>query len=276
MHKYKIMNKLTFSLIACFPFILSGCLESRMNTKELCAENPALRCDQLNLNDGQCRIPRTDLIWHRKDVVASPTDANKIKEFHYVRAYQKCLDLAAQIEPTKVGNKKERRFAALMHTYDEQKRILDELKQSDSPQSLYFLWTQGDQHALRQFLKLEDSPQVQTAELQYALATYYITRDKEKSITLLTNALKLSDKDNLNINIIESLASTNHALGRKEHAYIWVLVGKAFDLPVASERNLMVLYHFSEQQKEQFQTVADTIVEAINDGEYRRSILPKY
>ncbi|WCE30658.1 DUF2989 domain-containing protein [Vibrio sp. SCSIO 43137] len=268
------MNKITLTI--CLPLVLSGCLEGNMNTKELCASSSALRCEHLNMRDGQCRVPRTDLIWHRKEVLESPTDENKIKEFNYVRAYQKCLDLAAQIEPTKIGDKKERRFTALMHTYDEQKRILADLKKSTSPEALYFLWTQGDQSALRQFLKLEDSKKVQTPELQYALATYYATRDREKSIRLLNNALRLSDGEDLNINIIESLASTNHFLKRKEHAYIWVLVGKEFDLPVASERNLMVLYNFSDEKKEKLQKTAERIVDAIKDGKYRSALLPRY
>lgn len=270
------MNITPLIIVVSSSILLSGCLEGRVNTKELCAKTPALRCEPLNMNDGQCRVPRTDLVWHRKEVLASPTDENKIKEFQYVHAYQKCLDLAAQIEPSKVGNKKEQRFTALMHTYDEKKRILEELKQSDSPQALYFLWTQGDSHALRQFLKLENSRQVQTAELQYALATYYVTRDREKSIRLLNNALTFSDPDNFNTHIIESLASTNHALKRKEHAYIWVLVGKEFELPVASERNLMVLYQFSDEKKEKLKKIADTIVDAIEEGNYRHSLLPKF
>ncbi|MFC1234262.1 DUF2989 domain-containing protein [Vibrio sp. F74] len=255
--------------------VLFGCFEGRMNTSKLCENNPALRCDQLNMDDGQCRVARTDLIWHRKEVIESPTDSNLIKEFHYVKAYHKCLELAAQIEPTKVKNRKEIRFNALLHTIDEEKRLITELSTHDTPETLYFLWTQGQNSAIRQFLKLEKSGQLNTAELQYALATYYITRDQGKTVKLLNNALKLSDKDNLNIGILEALASVNHALKRPERAYAWVLVSKEFGVPVASERDLSVLYSFSPEKKEQLETIADDIVDAIEDNNYKTSLITK-
>jgi hypothetical protein len=256
--------------------LISGCFEGRINTKRLCEETPQLRCEMLNMNDGQCRIPRTDLIWHRNETLKDPSIDNKITEFHFVDEYQKCLELAAQIEPTKPGNKKENRFNALMHSYDEQKRLLKEIGQSDLPKALYFMWTQGDRRAKLRFLDLEGSGKLQTAELQYALATYYAAMDKKKTLELLENALVLTKEGQLNTAVIESLASVNQALGRIKHAYIWVLVAKELDLSTISERNLAVLYPFSEQETEQMQTIASRITDAIKDGQYRRSLLPDY
>ncbi|PJC88212.1 DUF2989 domain-containing protein [Vibrio sp. HA2012] len=256
--------------------LLSGCFEGRINTKKLCEENPALRCEQLNMNDGQCRHPRTNLIWHRHVTQQEPTIANKIQEFHFVDEYQKCLELAAQIEPTKPGNKKENRFNALMSTYKEQERLLEEIGHSDSPSALYFMWTKGDNRAKVKFLSLEGSGKLQTAELQYALATYYITRDKEKTVVLLENALTLTKADQLNSAVIESLASVNQSLGHKRHAYIWVMVARELELPIASDRHLAVLYPFSEKEAERLQEIATNITDALKDGQYKKNMLPAY
>ena len=62
------------------------------------------------MNDGQCRVARTDLIWHRFEVQKQPTEINKIKEFELVTAYKKCLELAAQIETIDQSKLQERRF----------------------------------------------------------------------------------------------------------------------------------------------------------------------
>lgn len=269
------MKKQIKYLLLLSSVTLLGCFEGRMNTKQLCDKYPDLRCEYLNMEDGQCRVFRTDLVWHRKIVMDDPSDINLIKEFNLVTEYHKCLELAAQIEPSKAGNKKEERFKALMHTIDEEKRILDELDNHNSPEALYFLWTQGKNSAVKKFLALEKSGALNTAELQYALATYYITRDKVKTDKLLNNALKLSGKKDIDINIFESLASVNHSLKRRERAYVWVLVGREFGVPVASDRDLMVLYQFTDEQKEQLEVTAENIIDSIKDGNYQSSLLPR-
>lgn len=255
--------------------LLSGCFEPRLNTEQLCDKYPSIQCAELNMNDGQCRVARTDLIWHRKKVFDNPSAENMIEEFRLVSDYQRCLDLAAQIEPTKVGDKKERRFNALLHSYDEQKRLLAELKKHDSPQALYFLWTQGDNSAIRRFLRFEGTNKLNTPELQYALATYYISHDREKTVKILHRALTLKPKkQELQAKIVESLASVNQSLKQPEYAYIWVMVGKELGLPVASERNLQVLYSFSPEKVEHLQGVADKILNAIESQSFRNAHLP--
>ncbi len=266
------INRQLLLLLSCC-FILWGCWETKRNTRQLCKAMPQLNCDQMNMNDGQCRVVRTNLIWHRKDVLDSPTDINIIKEFKLLKEYHSCLELAVQLELTKADNKEERRFNALTHVLNEEKRILEALKNFHTPEALYFLWTQGDQSALHQFLELEGTEKLNTAELQYALATYYISRDDLKTAKLLNSALQLSDKDNLNIDILESLASVNHTLKRKQRAYIWVLVSKEFGVPVASESSLTVLYNFSKEEKERLKHIADKIIIALKDGTYNTTMI---
>ncbi|CAH8217671.1 DUF2989 domain-containing protein [Vibrio aestuarianus] len=269
------MNRIKITLILCFPLLASGCFENNKNTEKLCADNPNLRCEQLNMDDGQCRIPRTDLIWHRFEVLKNPTDKNKIEEYGLVKSYRKCLELASQIQAIDQTKLKQRRFEALVNSGNDLDRIVKELKQSRSAQSLYFLWSQiGDKQAQRQFLQLEGKPELENAEMQYALATFYTNRDREKSIALLTHSLELSKGKPVNIEIIKSLASTNQILKHKEKAYIWAMVGKAFNVPVASEAELELLYGFTQEKFDRLDLIADQITEAIENGQFKASLMP--
>ena len=270
------MNKLKLATIIGLSFILIGCFESRKNTEQLCKANPALRCELLNVDDGQCRLPRTDLIWHRFDLIKTPSDENKIKEYHILADYEKCLTLAAQIQPLTQTERKSKRFTTVVHVNEEQERIVAELKQSTTPQALYFLWSQeGDETARRSFLQLEGTPALETAEMQYALATFYTSRDAIKTIQLLHRSLELSNGKNTNVEVIKSLASLNLQQNRKELAYIWTQVAQAFDVKTAAKKNNVLLYGFTEDKYQQLDDIAEQVHDAIKDGKYQASIIRK-
>jgi DUF2989 family protein len=78
------------TILATLTTLLSGCYERHRTTDSLCESYPAL-CAELNVNDGQCRIQRTNLIWQRFDVQKNPTDAEKFKELQFTYDYQKML-----------------------------------------------------------------------------------------------------------------------------------------------------------------------------------------
>ncbi|WP_165311887.1 DUF2989 domain-containing protein [Vibrio ziniensis] len=269
------MNITKAIIVLSLPFALSGCLESKKNTDQLCKDNPALQCQRLNVDDGQCRIPRTDLIWHRFEVLKNPTPVNKIEEYNLTSTYRKCLELASQIQTIDQAELKQKRVNALVNAGEDLKRLTTELRKERTPESLYFLWSQeGDHKARREFLQLEGKPELETAELQYALATFYTTRDREKTITLLNRALELSKPDKINIEIFKSLASNYHSAGDKEHAYIWAMVGKEYKVPVASESELVLLYGFDEEKFDKLDEIAETVVKSIKQGQYKKNIVP--
>lgn len=271
------MNKLKLVATIGLSFALVGCFESRKNTEQLCADNPALRCEQLNMDDGQCRVARTDLVWHRFEVLKAPTDQNKIEEYHILAEYEKCLSLAAQIQPIDQNSRKDKRFTALMHSGEEKTRLVQELKRSTSPQALYFLWSQeGDEQAQRLFLRMEGSPALETSEMQYALATFYTSRDQEKTIHLLHRALELSDGKKVNTDILKSLASINFSLNRKEQAYIWAQVASSFDVAIASANGRQLMYGFVQEKYDQLDDVASEVEDAIEDGAFRASMLANF
>ncbi len=271
------MKTIYWLLASLATLAITGCFERKVNTEQLCQKTPELRCEKLNMDDGQCRIPRTDLIWHRNAQLNNVSESSQIKEYGIVAEYRKCLELASQITPINQSELKRQRVDALVHSVSELDRIVTELKKSQEPETLYFLWSQtGDTQARRQLLQMESSPKMNTAEMQYALATFYTNRDTLKTLSLLNNALTLSNKDTLNPVIIKSMASIHQKLGDKKRAYIWAIVAKEFDLPVADDKQLKRMFSFSEPDEYQkLDELAKSITTSIQKGNYSPNLIPE-
>ncbi|AVF95726.1 DUF2989 domain-containing protein [Vibrio diabolicus] len=271
------MKRTHWLLLSLTSLALTGCFEGNVTTEELCQKTPELRCEQLNMDDGQCRVPRTNLVWHRFEQLKYPSEASQIIEYGLVAEYRKCLELASQITPIDQSALKRQRFNALVHSIDELERIVNELKGSEDPATLYFLWSQtGDIQARRAFLQMEGSPKLNTAEMQYALATFYTNRDAKKTLILLNKALSLSDEDSLNPIILKSMASIHQGLGEKERAYLWAMVAKRFGVPLADEKQLKRMFNFSHaEQYQQLDELAESVAKAIERGNYSPTMIPK-
>ncbi len=265
-------------VLFCVSSLLSGCFENKHDTDRLCANRPELKCEELNIDDGQCRISRTDLIWHRLNVIKDPSDQNKITEYKLTQKYRQCLEVAAQIQAIDQSALIQNRFNALVNAGNNLDRISKELAEYHTPEALYFLWSQnGDSAARREFLQMEGDSLLNTARLQYALATFYIDKDHVKTLDLLNNALELStDEDTLNLDIIKSLASVNQFLRHKERAYIWAMVASSFNIPIANKESLNLLYQFDNDKYKKLDEIADEVSDAIKDGKYKRKLIPDY
>ncbi|MDD9179464.1 MULTISPECIES: DUF2989 domain-containing protein [Aliivibrio] len=267
-----------FTLVALATLLVSGCFDSKPTTEQLCEEHANLQCQQLNMRDGQCLNQREALILSRFEVLKSQSDLDKLNTVKATYEYQKCLTSAAQIEPITAKEIKTKRSEALLHTYDAIDALSLELQTSTEPKVLFYRWTTGDKKALREFLQLEGTKALESAELQYALATFYTQRDGNKTILILNHSLELlTEKDyenELHSIIIKSLASINHKEGNKKHAYIWALVGKEFQLQVASEKQLELLYQFTAEEKETLLKSSETITKSIEAQNFHPSLLP--
>ncbi|MDD9156580.1 DUF2989 domain-containing protein [Aliivibrio sp. S4TY2] len=267
-----------FTLMALTTLLVSGCFDSKPTTEQLCEEHANLQCQQLNMRDGQCLNQREALILNRFEVLKSQSDLDKLNTIKATYEYQQCLTSAAQIEPITAKEIKTKRSEALLHTYDAIDALSLELQTSKDPKVLFYRWTTGDKQALREFLQLEGTKALESAELQYALATFYTQRDGNKTILILNHSLELlteEDYENkLHSIIIKSLASINHKEGNKKHAYIWALVGKKFQLKVASEKQLDLLYQFTAEEKETLLKSSETITKSIEAQNFHPSLLP--
>lgn len=253
--------------------LLSGCFERHRSTDSLCESYPQL-CADTNLNDGQCRLQRANVIWQRYDVYKNPTDSEKFQELKYTYDYQKCLEYAARIEPTELKERKTNRNRALINAYESLKRLNAELAHSNDPDILYFRWSQGERAALREFLRLEGTQALETPELQLGLATYYTAKDQEKTIRLLKHALELyQPNQTIKPEIIQSLATLTHQQGDTNTAYLWAKIGKDLSMPVASQDKLSTFYPMTKQQRNALDQKAEEIAEAISDGKFNASMV---
>ena len=267
------LTKITMAIFVSQALV--GCFELNRSTEEVCSNNPSLQCQRLNMGDGQCRVPRTDLVWHRYEGIKKPSIKNKIEEYEALAKYRNCLDLASQIRVKSDDKLKRLRFEALNNTAEDLKLIVKSLEKSESPHALYFLWSQiGDEKAGKRFLSLEGTSALETAEMQHALATYYTNRDPEKTRQLLIRTLELSSKSNLDPEVYTSLASVAYKLGLKKEAYIWTMAAEMADIPIASDKEIQRLYGFQESLYDELDDYADEIESAVVKGRFKESMLP--
>ncbi|WP_325893404.1 DUF2989 domain-containing protein [Grimontia sp. NTOU-MAR1] len=278
MKKGLLNNPMKLAVAAIPTLFIAGCFESNRSTAQLCENYPQI-CQKLNVSDGQCRHERTDLIWKRYDVVKKGSDLNKFDELLLTKKYAKCMELAAQIETTTLKEKKTLRTEVLFHAYDTIEKLEQKLKSSYQPSIIYYRWTQGDNEALEQFLKLEETEYLNTPELQLGLATYYVDKDKEHTIKLLVKSLTLYDgragetKDKAIPEVIKSLATANHSIGKLDDAYLWALVGGELGLPIAKKAQLKLLYPMTDSRRETIADIAKDIALEIEDGDFDKGLL---
>ncbi|MDO6579811.1 DUF2989 domain-containing protein [Photobacterium sp. 2_MG-2023] len=254
---------------------LPACQGEFKTTDSLCSAHPEL-CKGLNNNDGQCRIQRTDLIWQRYKQLKTPTDIEKLHTLEFTRSYQYCLEYAAEIEPTRYKERKSVRTAALIHSYEVMEQLSEELADSKEPEVIYDRWSQGEHQAKEEFLKLEGTGQLQTPELQLALASFYTGVDKAKTRQLLLRALELyQGKVKVKPDIILTLATQAHQDNNKTEAYLWSRVGSLMGLPVANSETLSRLYPMPQQDKSHLDSLADSIIQSISAGHFNRVYVEK-
>lgn len=278
MKKGLLNNPMKLAIATITPLLLAGCFESNRSTAQLCENYPQI-CNKLNVQDGQCRHERTDLIWKRYDVVKKESDLNKFDELLLTKKYAKCMELAANIETTTLKSKKTLRTEALFHAYDAIDKLEQQLKSSYQPSIIYYRWTQGDNEALEQFLKLEETEYLNTPELQLGLATYYVDKDKEHTIKLLLKALSYYDgragetREKAIPDVVKSLATANHSIGKLDEAYLWALIGGELGLPIAKEAQLKLLYPMADSRRATIADIAKDIASEIEDGDFEKGLL---
>lgn len=267
-------NACRIMAIILVPFLLSGCFDRYRSTESLCNDNLSL-CQALNLNDGQCRIQRTNLIWQRYTTLQDPIDKQKFKELKLTKEYQFCLEYAAIIEPTELKQRKTKRIQALYHSYESIERLNQELRLSQDPHIIYYRWSQGDHIAKQQFLALEGNKKLEHPDLQLALAGYYIRKNKTKTLHILHHSLSLyKTNDDININILHSLATLYYQQKNIGSAYVWVEVAANYQQKKKQQTTRSTIknkFNLTDNERQRLDIIAFQIIAALKSGQYKRT-----
>ena len=209
---------LVFSLL-----LLSSC-DSSKSLVGLCKDNPQI-CQEFG-QDSWCKSERIDVALARIDLKTIKTDPHKYNLLIAYESYVHCMGLASQIQHIKLKEKTTLRKNNLLKAQAKLAELSDETLDSTHPHLLYYHWTRElNKKALAQFLTLEGSSALENSISQFQLATYYVKKDKNKTLQLLFRSLELHQPNTKLIpEVFETLATIFTNRDKPKQAYIWLKI----------------------------------------------------
>lgn len=212
-------------LVSCVVFtillLLNGC-EDGVNLTQLCNDNAEI-CNEFG-QDSWCKVPRIDVALNRIKVQNKNLDGDKYNLLVAYEGYIKCMSLASQIQHIKLKEKTTLRKNNLFKAKASLALLSEQNINSKHPHLLYYYWSrESNDLALAEFLKLEGTAILENSTAQYHLATYYIKRDRTKTLGLLYRALELHEPGTtLSPEILQTLATIFTQNKQYKQAYIWL------------------------------------------------------
>ncbi len=249
---------------------LTGCEEPPLTLRDICQEKAEL-CSDL-IQDGHCKDERMAVIFKRYYEAKLPSDKNRYALLMDLEKYSQCMNLASQIEHIKLKEKTTQRVDGYIGAVKDIKRLSDLTKTSDYAPLLYYHWSRnGSQRHLNRFLALEGTKAINTPELMFGLASYYIKRDLDKTIALLYKTLEMyKEGDLVNPEIYSSLSSIYFKQEKYANAYLWA---KIAILSGDENVNLEELkFHIANQGKttDALDDLAQETYDGILEGDFKR------
>jgi hypothetical protein len=252
--------------------LLTACGEKELNITQVCQDKPGL-CTDL-VEDGHCRVERSETILSRFNEQKLPSDANKYRLILDFEKYSKCMELAKGIEHLKLKEKTTERVNSYMVSLNEIKRLTDETATSDYPGLLYYHWSRfGSESHLARFEQAAKAGQLNTPDLKFALARYYIGKDKNLAIQTMLDALKMYKADAvIDTDIYTSLTTVYFSQNKLAESYHWALVAQAagverieFDLILKSAKD-------NSLDQSKIEDLADATLESIEIGQFKAPV----
>lgn len=261
------MKSLTLAIIAIQ--LLSGC-DTGLTLRQICDEKSELCADMSA--DGHCNGERMEVIFNRYYEAKLPSDKNRYKLLMKVEKYSDCMAVASQIEHIKLKEKKTSRVDGYIGSVTEIKRLSDQTRSSDYPPLLYYHWSRnGSTPALEKFLALEGSDKLDTPELMFDLASYYVKRDLPKTVKLLYRSLKLLKKDEVaNPEIFASLSSIFFTQEKYSYAYLWAKIAMLSGLENVNLEELKFEIASLGKTTTALDDLAEQTYQQILDGEFEK------
>lgn len=248
---------------------LYGCNDS-VNLAQLCKDNAAI-CNEFG-QDSWCKVQRIDVALNRIKVQNKNLDSDKYNLLIAYEGYIKCMSLASQIQHIKLKEKTTLRKNNLLKAKANLSELSEQNTHSKHPHLLYYYWSrESNDLALEELLQLEGTEIVENSTAQYHLATYYIKRDRKKTLGLLYRALELHQPGTtLSPEILQTLTTIFTQNKQYKQAYIWlrtyqVLLGKPDKMIEAS------LHSYQQEinlDADFLDEVANTTLSKIEAGEF--------
>ncbi|PHR85668.1 MAG: hypothetical protein COA59_01620 [Colwellia sp.] len=254
--------------------LLSSC-DSSQSLTELCKENSQI-CQEFG-QDNWCKSERINVALARIELKAINKDSLKYNLLIAYENYVGCMGLASQIQHIKLKEKTTIRKNNLIKAKTKLVALSDQTLNSTHPHLLYYHWSRKlNKNALTQFLMLEGSAALENSISQFQLATYYVKKDKNKTLHLLFRSLELHQPNEKIIpEVFETLVTIFSNKGKPKQAYIWL---KIYHL-VTTKQNEQVKQQLVQYQSaysldgEFLDKVAHNTLAKIKAGKFKT---PKY
>ncbi|HCU64348.1 MAG TPA: DUF2989 domain-containing protein [Rheinheimera sp.] len=259
--KFWLLSPLLLSLVACG--------EQELTVNQVCEEKPGI-CTDLN-DDSHCKLERRHVIMGRYDEQKMPSDKNKYKLLIDFEKYSKCIELASGIEHIKLKEKKTTRVNGYLTSLKEIKRLNDETVSSLDPNLLHYHWTrnQSESH-LAKFLQAEQKKELETPELQIALASYYMKRNPQKTIDILHHALSLYPADaEVDPEIYTALTTIYYKQKKFPQSYHWALLAENAGVQRIEFKNIKAELAQQKIETDSIEDIADSTIESIQTGQFK-------
>lgn len=253
--------------------ILAACGEKELSITEVCRDKPELCADLYE--DGHCRLERSELILNRFAERKMPSDVNKYRLLLKLERYSKCMDLVKGIEHIKLKEKTTARVNSFLAAEAEIDKLVKETASSDYPGLLYFHWSrlQSRDH-LQRFEQAAKAGKLDTPDLKFALARYYIEKDRKLAINTMYDALKLyKEGDQVDVDIYTSLTTVYFKLGQLAQSYHWALLAKAAGVERVELDTIIQAAKDKQLDIDKIETVADLTIDSIEAGQFQPPVL---
>ena len=253
--------------VVCLPGLIGCDGMFPPSVAEICRQDSAL-CDDLN-PDGWCRAEKAEIIRHRYDYRNDEDDQHKYDLLLKFEDYKICVGKAAQIQHIKYREKETGRMKGLLTAQREIKRLSRETRHSENPYLAYYQWSRyGHEDALQRFQSYANSNQLNSPELQIALASIQIKTDLEQTKASLYKALALyTDEQEIDDEIFDTLVTIALDQERYHMAYVWSGVASHFSERVNDDQlKLLATRHSLPADK--LDDVADEITDAIQGRDF--------
>lgn len=255
--------------------LLAGCEPEQQTVAQICKDTPGM-CTDLN-EDSHCNVQRREVIIDRVAESKLPSDKNKYKLLISFEKYSKCIELASGIEHIKLKEKTTSRVNGFLTSLREIKRLTEETVSSDDPNLLQYHWSrQQSQSHLDRFLIAEKNKQLETPELQIALASYYMKRDAKKTIDILHHALSLYPADaEVDPEIYTALTTIYYKQRNYQLSMLWALIAEDAGIERIEFSKIKTELKDLKIDTDPIESLADDTIDSISSGQFKVPVFSK-